>query len=47
MKNTCEVIENLCCKYENADMWITGDFNLPNIDWSLSSIVGSTYLHWN
>ena len=24
-------------------MWITGDFNLPNIDWSLSSVVGSAY----
>ena len=43
MQNVCKVIENLCSKYENAVMWVTGDFNLPNIDWSSNSVVGSTY----
>jgi len=37
MQNVCKVIESLCIKYENAVLWVTGDFNLPNINWSLNT----------
>jgi len=43
MENICKVTEYLCIKYENAVLWVTGDFNLPNIDWSLNATTGSTY----
>lgn len=43
MKNVCNLIEQLCCKYVNAVMWITGDFNLPNINWNLNSVVSNEY----
>ena len=43
MQNVCNLIEHLCCKYENAVIWITGDFNLPNISWNLNSVVSNAY----
>jgi len=24
-------------------LWVTGDFNLPNIDWTLNTVSGSIY----
>jgi len=41
MENICKVIEYLCI--ENAVLWVTGDFNLPNIDWRLYTTTRSTY----
>ena len=43
MQNVCNLIERLCCEYENAVMWITGDFNFPNINWDLNSVVSNAY----
>ena len=31
MQNICKGIESLCIEYENAVLWVTGDFNLPKI----------------
>ena len=33
----------LCIKYEYAVLWVTGDFNLPNINWSLNTVTSSAY----
>ena len=43
MQNVCNLIEHLCYEYENAVMWITGDFNFPNINWDLNSVVSNAY----
>jgi len=43
MQNLCNLIEHLCCKFENAVIWIIDDFNLPNISWDLKSIVSNAY----
>ena len=40
MKNICKAIEHLCIKYEEAVLWVTGDFNLPNNDWNLNTATG-------
>jgi len=39
MQTVCNLIEYLCCKFENAVIWITGD--LPNISWYLNSVVSN------
>ena len=33
-----EVIRNICHKYSDAVVWLAGDFNLPDIDWSRNAI---------
>jgi len=43
MYNLCQFIEEIHNKYIDDVMWITGDFNLPNIDWNLNSITSNTY----
>jgi len=43
MYNLCQFIEEIHNKYIDDVMWITGDFNLPNIDWNLNSITCNTY----
>jgi len=37
------LIEDLYIKYKDSTIWITGDFNLPNIDWNLNSVVNNAY----
>lgn len=33
------------CQYSNANVWISGDFNLPGIDWELNTVKpGSTHV---
>ena len=34
-------IKELCKKYKNNPIWLAGDFNLPDIDWTTNSINGS------
>ena len=43
MQIVYKIIENLCIKYKKAVLWVTGDFNLPNINWSLNTAIGSSY----
>ena len=38
-----EVIQKLCHKHKDAVVWLTGDFNLPDIDWSRNTITGYQY----
>jgi len=38
-----KVIEDLYIKYKDSTIWITGDFNLPNIDWNSISVVNNVY----
>ena len=39
MQNICNLIEYLCCTYVKAIIWITGAFNLQNINWELNTVV--------
>ena len=36
-------INHICKKYKNNPIWIGGDFNLPDIDWSNNSITSYQY----
>ena len=38
-----EVIQRVCHKYMDAVVWLAGDFNLPDIDWSRNNITGHQY----
>jgi len=41
--NLTESISQLCAKYPKCPVWIGGDANLPDIDWSADSIVSNNY----
>ena len=43
MQNVCKLIEDLYIAYKEANIWITGDFNLPNIDLITNSVVDNAY----
>ena len=43
MQNLCQLISEIHSKYKNAVIWITGDFNLPDINWSLNSVTSNSY----
>jgi hypothetical protein len=43
MENLCTGIKKLHTGNKNATIWIAGDMNLPDIDWTLNSVVGSNY----
>ena len=38
-----DVIRKVCHKYKDAVIWIAGDLNLPDIDWTTSTIAGHQY----
>ena len=46
MQNICQLIAEICSKYRSAIIWITGDMNLPNINWNLNSVTGNSYLQY-
>lgn len=39
--NMCETLEAISVKYRKAVLWIGGDLNLPDIDWSSQTINGN------
>ena len=39
----CQAIRNITLKYPSATLWLSGDFNLPVIDWTTDSIKGHQY----
>ena len=39
----CQAIRNIALKYPSATLWLSGDFNLPDIDWTTDSIKGHQY----
>jgi len=43
MQNICHLIAEIRSKYKGAIIWITGDMNLPNINWNLNSVTGNSY----
>ena len=43
MHNLCKVIEDLYIKYKDCIIWITGDLNLPIIDWNAHPVVNNAY----
>ena len=38
-----KVIQKVCHKHKDAVVWLAGDFNLPDIDWSRNTITGYQY----
>ena len=36
-------IDQLCTKYPDSPVWIGGDVNLPDIDWSADTVAGNSY----
>ena len=43
MQNLCDLVEEIITEHFDCTIWITGDLNLPDIDWNTHSIVGSNY----
>ena len=43
VKELVDVIRNVCHKYKEAVVWLAGDFNLPDINWSNNTITGYQY----
>ena len=43
MQNLCDLVEEIITEHFDCTIWITGDLNLPAIDWNTHSIVGSNY----
>ena len=43
MQNLCKLIEDLYIAHKESIIWIAGDFNLPNIDWSINSVTDNAY----
>ena len=43
MENLCGTIENLILNHPNSIIWIAGDINLPNINWSNWSLRSCNY----
>jgi len=43
MQSICQVIEELYIRYKNAIIWITGDANLPHIDWANNLVTHASY----
>jgi hypothetical protein len=41
--NLCEALQNLCQEHRSATIWLGGDFNLPDIDWTSDSITSHQY----
>ena len=45
MQELCEKIRHLHTQFPKATIWVSGDANLPDIDWETNSIHGSNYNH--
>ena len=43
MHNLCQIIAEIYSTYKNAVIWITGDFNLPDINWNYNSVTNNSY----
>ena len=43
LKQLTTELQDLLLQYKNLPFWVGGDFNLPDIDWSLKSIVKHQY----
>ena len=41
--NLCQIISDIYNTYKNAVIWITGDFNLPDINWNYNSVTNNSY----
>ena len=53
LQQLCKDIEYVISKYPNLPVWITGDLNLPNIDWENhvvkdnSNLISLCNIFWN
>ena len=43
MENLCDSLNRIITKYNNPTVWLAGDLNLPNIDWSNNTVNGNHY----
>ena len=41
--NLCQIIADIYSTYKNAVIWITGDFNSPDINWNYNSVTNNSY----
>ena len=39
----CQAIRNVCTQNPSAVVWLSGDFNLPDINWSSGAVEGNQY----
>jgi hypothetical protein len=39
-ESICNTIKDIALKSRNSPLWVAGDFNLPDIDWTTGSITG-------
>ena len=39
----CSTLESIILSFPNDIIWIAGDFNLPDINWTDSNIIGTNY----
>ena len=44
MENPCDSLNCMITKYNNPTIWLPGDLNLPNINWSNNTVNGNHYL---
>ena len=42
-ENLCDSLNRIITKYKNPTVWLAGDLNLPNIDWSNNTVNGNHY----
>ena len=42
-KKLCDEIREIKSKFKNSIFWLSGDFNLPDIDWKTEKIIGKQY----
>ena len=42
-QSLCDILEEMVASNPNTPLWIGGDLNLPNIDWTNSSILNNRY----
>ena len=43
MESLCQLFESICSTYPETPIWITGDMNLPNIDWETFCVTNNSY----
>ena len=43
MENLCDSFNHIIIRYNNPIIWLTGDLNLPYIDWSNNIVNGNHY----
>ncbi len=43
VQELCQAIKQVATSHPTATIWLSGDFNLPDIDWDTEAIAGNQY----